>query len=333
VAAAAAGSDGPGVAHPRLGGYGVEDLTFVAAFDVDERKVGQDLAAAISSEPNCTTRYAEVPVTGTLVSCGPLADGVSALTSPLIRVAKTAHTVTFDDVGSVLKAAAPDVLICYLPVGAKAATIGYAEAALAAGVAFVNCNPEPIASDAEWQQRFAASGIPVLGDDIKSQLGATTLHRTLIDMCRSRGAVIDQTYQLNVGGNTDFLNMLDPSRSASKRASKVAALQACLSDVTLVAAGPSDYVPHLSDRKVAYIKLEGRSMLGMPFVIEAKLEVEDSPNSAGVAVDALRAAKIAADRGIGGPVDGACALLFKTPPVSCADAEAAAQFSMFVDNA
>jgi myo-inositol-1-phosphate synthase len=333
VTAARAGIDGPGVAHPQLGGYGVADIEFVAAFDVDERKVGQDLSAAIGSAPNCTTSYVDVPFLGVDVSCGPLLDGTGSLTSSLVHVAEESSRATFADVSSALAQAEADVLINYLPVGSAKATAGYAGAALAAGVAFVNCNPEAIATDPSWQRQFAEAGVPLLGDDIKSQLGATTLHRTLIELCNSRGAVIDKTYQLNVGGNTDFLNMLDPGRAATKRASKMAALQARLDDGTDVGAGPSDYVPHLRDRKVAYIKLEGRSMLGMSFAIEAKLEVEDSPNSAGVAVDALRVAKIAVDRRIGGPVNSACAPLFKIPPVQYADAEAAEEFSRFAGNA
>ncbi len=331
VTAARLSPGGPGVAHPRIGRYGVEDIEFVAAFDVDGRKVGADLADAIGASPNCTTSYLQVPPTGVKVDCGPVADGVGPLTASLVQVAAAARTALFDDVSRVLLAARADVLICYLPVGSAKATAGYAGAAVTVGAAFVNCNPEVIATDPEWQERFARSGVPLLGDDIKSQLGATTLHRMLIDLCSSRGAVIDRTYQLNVGGNTDFLNMRDPERAASKRASKMSALRSRLSEDAEFGAGPSDYVPHLADRKVAHISLEGRSLLGMPFSIEAKLSVEDSPNSAGIAVDALRAAKVAADRGIGGPVHDVCGYLFKTPPRPESDAVADELMTRFAD--
>jgi len=321
-AAAGTAAGSIGVPRPLFGGYAVGDITFAAAFDVDDRKVGRDLAEAIVSPPNCTSSYVQVPATGVRVRCGPLADGIGPLTRDLVQVAGDAARVSFADVTAALTAAAADVLIAYLPVGSARATAGYAGAALDAGVAFVNCNPERVATDPAWQRKFADAGVPLLGDDIKSQLGATTLHRMLIDLCTSRGAVIDRTYQLNVGGNTDFLNMRDPGRAAAKRASKMSALEARLDADTEFGAGPSDYIKHLSDRKVAYINLEGRSLLGMPFSIEAKLEVEDSPNSAGVAIDAIRAAKTAADRGIGGPVHDACAYLFKIPATPSSDREA-----------
>jgi myo-inositol-1-phosphate synthase len=329
VTAARLAPGGPGVAHPRVGGYEIADIEFVAAFDVDERKAGHDLADAIVAQPNCTTSYLPVPPTGVLVGVGPVEDGVGPLTASLVRVADAARTACFDDVSQTLLAARADVLICYLPVGSAKATAGYAGAALTAGTAFVNCNPELVATDPEWQERFAERGVPLLGDDIKSQLGATTLHRMLIDLCASRGAVIDRTYQLNVGGNTDFLNMRDPERAASKRASKMSALRSRLGEDAEFGAGPSDYVPHLADRKVAHISLEGRSLLGMPFSIEAKLTVEDSPNSAGIAVDAVRAAKVAADRGIKGPVHDVCGYLFKTPPQPTSDAVADELMSRF----
>jgi len=310
------------VTHVQIGPYGIGDVEFVAAFDIDERKIGLDLSDAIHSDPNCTSRYIDVPNLGVPVSCGPLADGLGQFTETVVELAEEAHTTTFTTVSEILQAAQADVLICYMPVGAITATSGYAEAAVEAGVAFVNCNPEAIATDPNWQRRFYERGIPVLGDDIKSQLGATTLHRTLIDLCTSRGAVIDRTYQLNVGGNTDFLNMLDPQRASSKRASKMSALKSRLNSNTQFGAGPSDYVSYLADHKVAYITVEGRSLLGMPFSIEAKLTVEDSPNSAGVAVDALRAAKLAKDRGIAGPVVEVCPFLFKRPPIPRPDSEA-----------
>jgi myo-inositol-1-phosphate synthase len=329
VQAACDDSGGIGIPRPLFGGYGVADFTFVAAFDVDDRKVGLDLSKAILSPPNCTSTYVEVPLADVTVECGPLADGIGPLTRDLVPIAGAAASVRFDDVAQTLRATAADVLISYLPVGSAEATAGYAGAALDAGVAFVNCNPERIATDPSWQRKFADAGVPLLGDDVKSQLGATTLHRMLIDLCTSRGALIDRTYQLNVGGNTDFLNMRDPGRAAAKRASKMSALEARLGADTQFGAGPSDYIPHLADRKIAYINLEGRSLLGMPFSIEAKLEVEDSPNSAGIAIDAIRAAKTARDRGIGGPVHDACAYLFKIPPTPHADPEAEALITRF----
>jgi myo-inositol-1-phosphate synthase len=322
VQAVSGGAGSIGVPRPLFGGYEVSDITFVAAFDVDARKVGLDLSKAIVSPPNCTSTYVEVPVTGVSVECGPLSDGIGPLTRDLIPVADAAAGRTFQDVAATLRAVEADVLICYLPVGSAEATAGYASAALDAEVAFVNCNPEKVATDPGWQRKFTEAGVPLLGDDIKSQLGATTLHRMLIDLCTSRGAVIDRTYQLNVGGNTDFLNMRDPGRASAKRASKMSALEARLDGDTQFGAGPSDYIGLLADRKVAYITLEGRSILGMPFSIEAKLEVEDSPNSAGIAIDAIRAAKAAAERGIGGPVNDACAYLFKIPPVPASDQDA-----------
>jgi myo-inositol-1-phosphate synthase len=320
---------GIGIAHPLIGAYRVADIEFVAAYDVDERKIGRDLSAAIRSAPNCTTNYIDVPVLGVRVECGPLVDGVGPQTSDVVQVADEALTTGVEEVTESLRATGADVLICYLPVGSAKATLGYAEAALAAGVAFVNCNPELVAADPEWQARFSERGLPLLGDDIKSQLGATTLHRMLIDLCSSRGAAVDRTYQLNVGGNTDFLNMRDPGRAASKRTSKMSALRSELPEGAEFGAGPSDYVPHLADRKVAYITLEGRSLLGMPFIIEAKLSVEDSPNSAGVAIDAVRAAKVALDRGLSGPVNDVCGYLFKTPPIRYPDAAAAALIERF----
>lgn len=322
-----------GVTHPLVGPYAVGDIQVVAAFDVDERKVGTDLADAIGRPPNCTTQYAAVPPTGVRVRSGPLADGVGRQTAELVRTGPASRSATFDEVRAALVDAGVEVVICYLPVGATEATAGYAGAALAAGAAFVNCNPESVATDPQWQRRFRERGVPLLGDDIKSQLGATTLHRMLIDLCASRGAVVERTYQLNVGGNTDFLNMRDPARASSKRASKTGALSSRLSAEAEYGAGPSDYIHFLADRKVAHISIEGRSMLGMPFSIEAKLSVEDSPNSAGVAVDAVRAAKVAADRGIAGPVTAVCPFLFKAPPETCGDDEAIGRMRVFAADA
>ena len=329
VTAAREMSTSIGIMHDQIGPYSARDIQIVAAFDIDGRKVGSDLAVAIHAEPNCTTRYYDVPTTGVTVRCGPLADGIGTLTAPLIKVVPEANSITVPAVAEALGEAEVDVLVCYLPVGAAKATASYAAAALQAEVAFVNCNPELIASDPAWQQLFTERGVPLLGDDMKSQLGATTLHRMLIDMCSSRGAIVDRTYQLNVGGNTDFLNMRDPQRAASKKTSKMSAIGARLSDAAEFGAGPSDYVPYLDDHKVAYISLEGRSLLGMPFTIEAKLAVEDSPNSAAITIDAVRAAKVARDRGLAGPINDACAFLFKTPPEPCSDTEAARRIDQF----
>ena len=324
-------SDGVGVVHPVLGGYRIDDIEIVAAFDVDRRKVGLPLAEALFTAPNCTTRYtdvtARIPVT-----CGTLADGVGSTLRDVVDISPEAETVSVDDVACVLKLANVSVVVNFLPVGSYQATRDYAEAALRAGAAFVNCIPETIARDADWQERFAAARLPLLGDDIKSQLGATAVHRALLDLCRAKAARVVRTYQLNVGGNTDFQNMTDPARSASKRTSKIASLAAITDPGVPVDAGPSGYVSSIGDNKVAYIHIDGELLLGMPFSMDLRLQVEDSPNAAGVALDAIRAARVALDRGRAGTVPEACGLLFKAPPRQSGDREAADEFAAFAES-
>lgn len=309
-----------GVTRPMLGGYEIGDIDFVAAFDVDLRKTGLDLSQAIFAEPNCTSRYLDVETIGVVVLPGVLEDGVAGPLIDLIQVDPAVHQMEVSAIAREIRNARTDVVVCYLPVGADRATAAYAEATLQAGAAFINCNPCEIARSETWQERFAAAGLPLLGDDIKSQMGSTMLHRRLIELWQERSGVLDRSYQMNFGGNSDFLNMLDPQRSATKKASKLRSLRAVTDGPADLSAGPAGFVSHLGDRKVAYLRLEGRMFLGMPCSLEVRLEVEDSPNSAGVVVDAIRAAATAADRGIVGPVDAVCAYLFKSPPTDYPDA-------------
>jgi myo-inositol-1-phosphate synthase len=308
----------PGLMHVDLGGYHVGDLEFVAAFDVDAKKVGFDLADAISASENNTIRFADVPPTGVLVQRGPTLDGLGRYYRETITEADGEPV----DVVAALREARADVLVCYLPVGSEEAATFYAEVALAAGVGFVNALPVFIASDPEWAERFRAAGVPIVGDDIKSQVGATITHRVLARLFEERGVVLDRTYQLNIGGNMDFKNMLERDRLESKKTSKTRAVTSNVSheiparDVHI---GPSDHVQWLDDRKWAYVRLEGRAFGDVPLNLEYKLEVWDSPNSAGVVIDAVRVAKLALDRGLGGPVEAASAYFMKSPPVQHPD--------------
>jgi myo-inositol-1-phosphate synthase len=330
VTAARAGALGDaGVAHPSVGGYGLSDLSFVAAFDVDKRKIGHDLSVAIRAAPNCTTEYVMPEPGGVLVSAGPLEDGVPAHLTTIVDIAGEVRGITVADVTDVLRTSGAEVVVNYLPTGSWAATNAYAQAALDAGAAFVNCNPERIATDPQWQERYAAAGVPLLGDDIRSQLGATRVHRALLDLCRSVGAITDKTYQLNFGGNTDFLNMFEPARASSKRRSKEGAIASLIPADAQYGAGPAGYIQYLADEKVAYIRIEGRLLLGMPFTIETRLQVEDSPNSAGVVLDAVRVAKTALDRSESGAITEPSSYLFKAPPVLCEDGIALARFEAY----
>src|ERR687886_320493 len=289
----------PGLMHVDLGGYHVRDVQFVAAFDVDDRKVGHDLAHAIFAEPNNTVRFADVPPIGVRVSRGRTLDGVGQYLSEVIQPSAEPEV----DVAAVLRQTHADVLVNYLPVGSEQATPWYMEPALAAGCAVVNCIPVFIAREASWRRRFEEQGLPIIGDDIKSQVGATIVHRILARLFRDRGVRLERTSQLNVGGNTDFLNMLERSRLESKKISKTSSVTSQL-DQALPAedvhVGPSDYVPWLTDRKWAHIRLEGRTFGDVPLNLELKLEVWDSPNSAGVVIDAIRCAKLGLDRGLSG---------------------------------
>jgi len=311
----------PGLMHVSLGGYHVGDVEFVAAFDVDAAKVGLDLSKAVFASNNNTIRFAEIPALGVTVERGPTLDGLGKY----YRKAIDESLAPPVDIAEVLRRSGAEVLVAYLPVGSEHAQKQYATAALEAGVAFVNAIPVFIASDPEWADRFTAASLPVIGDDIKSQVGATIVHRILTRLMEDRGMILDRTYQLNVGGNMDFQNMLERERIESKKISKTQAVTSQI-DRALpedsVHIGPSDYVPWLADRKWAYIRMEGRNFGDAPLNIELKLEVWDSPNSAGVIIDALRCAKIGLDRGIGGPLIGPSAYFMKSPPVQFHDDDA-----------
>lgn len=319
----------PGLMHNRLGGFAVGDLEFVAAFDVDELKVGVELSKAMWASQNDTLRFAEVAPTEVTVQRGPTLDGLGEYYRQII-VESTAPVV---DVVQVLRETKTDVLVCYLPVGSDSAVKFYAQAAIDAGVAFVNALPVFVASDPEWARKFEVASLPIIGDDVKSQLGATITHRVLARLFEQRGLVLDRTYQLNVGGNMDFKNMLERSRLESKKISKTRAVTSNLSaqmDPTNVHVGPSDHVPWLIDRKFAFVRLEGHGFGNAPTSLEYKLEVWDSPNSAGVVIDAIRIAKLALDAGIGGPLTAASAYLMKSPPVQHPEDEARALLEKFV---
>lgn len=311
----------PGLMNVVLGGYHVGDVEFVAAFDVDAAKVGLDLGKAISAGPNNTIHFAEVPELGVLVQRGPTFDGIGKYYKEAIEESPATPV----DVAQALRDTKADVLVSYLPVGSEEAQRYYAQACLDAGVGFVNAIPVFIASDPEWAQKFTDAGVPIVGDDIKSQLGATIAHRILARLFEDRGLAIDRTYQLNFGGNMDFKNMLERERLESKKISKTQSVTSQIDqgiNSESVHIGPSDHVPWLDDRKWAYIRLEGRNFGDVPLNVELKLEVWDSPNSAGVIIDAVRCAKVALDRGIGGPLLGPSAYFMKSPPVQYTDDQA-----------
>ena len=321
----------PGIMHPVLGEYGVGDINFVAAFDIDSSKVGQDLSEAIFAKPNNTVKFQDVAHTGVTVQRGMTHDGVGRYMSDIIQKA----TGPTDDIVGILKEREVDVVINYLPVGSEQATKWYVEQVLAAGCGFINCVPVFIASGEGnyWQRRFREAGAPIIGDDIKSQVGATIVHRVLTRLFMDRGVRLDNTYQLNFGGNSDFFNMLERERLYSKKISKTGSVTSQV-DYDLpsdnIHIGPSDYVPWLSDRKWAYIRLEGTSFGDVPLNVELKLEVHDSPNSAGVVIDAIRCAKIAKDRGMGGPILAPSSYFMKSPPVQYTDDEARQKLEEFI---
>jgi myo-inositol-1-phosphate synthase len=327
------GADGnepiPGLMHAELGGYHISDIEIASAFDVSSAKVGRDVAEAINAGTNNTVRFANVEVAGVRVERGPTFDGIGKYLRDEIE--ESDEPVA--DVVDILRQSKTDVLVCYLPVGSEQAAQWYARQALEAGVAFVNCIPVFLASKPEWAQRFAAKGLPIIGDDIKSQVGATIVHRMLANLFRDRGVKLDRTYQLNFGGNTDFLNMLERERLESKKISKTQAVTSQL-QIPLAASdvhvGPSDHVPWLTDRKWAYIRLEGTTFGGVPLNAELKLEVWDSPNSAGVVIDAVRCAKLAMDRGIGGALVDPSSYFMKSPPQQFSDNEARQRTERFI---
>ncbi|NLU76117.1 inositol-3-phosphate synthase [Streptomyces sp. HNM0575] len=325
------GSKVPGLMHVQFGEYHVRDVEFVAAFDVDGKKVGLDLADAIGASENNTVSICDVPPSGVTVQRGHTLDGLGRYYRETIEESDAAPV----DVVRALRDAEADVLVCYLPVGSQEAVEFYAQCAVDAGVAFVNALPVFIAGTKEWAEKFTEAGVPIVGDDIKSQVGATITHRVLARLFEDRGVILDRTMQLNVGGNMDFKNMLERDRLESKKISKTQAVTSQIRDRELgadnVHIGPSDYVAWLDDRKWAYVRLEGRAFGDVPLNLEYKLEVWDSPNSAGVIIDALRAAKIAKDRGIGGPILSASSYFMKSPPVQYYDDEARELVQAFID--
>jgi myo-inositol-1-phosphate synthase len=319
----------PGLMHPRLGGYHVGDIEFSAAFDIDERKVGLDLADAIGVEPNNTVRFADVPRLGVPVHRGMTHDGLGVYLSRAIR--KAAGSTA--DIAGILRDTGTHVVVNFLPVGSEMATKWYVEQVLDGGCAFVNCIPVFIAREPYWRRRFEERGLPLVGDDVKSQVGATIVHRVLTRLFMERGVRLERTSQLNFGGNTDFFNMLERERLASKKVSKTDAVRSQLAHELgddAVHIGPSDYVPWLQDRKWAHIRLEGRGFGDQPITVELKLEVWDSPNSAGVVIDAIRNCKIALDRGLKGALRAASAYLMKSPPEQWADDVAHERLERFI---
>ncbi len=321
--------------HPKVGGYTPSDIKLVAAFDIDVRKAGKSLETALAAAPNCTTRFVKnLPKYGVSVQMGPVLDGVASHmsqypTDQTFVVAKKKPV----NVAKVLKQSGAEIMLNYLPVGSQQATEAYAEACLEAGVSLINCIPVFIVSSPKWAARFEKKGIPVVGDDVKGQVGATILHRTLARLFMERGAAIDRTYQLNVGGNTDFLNMLNRTRLKMKKISKTEAVQTVLKermDNADIHIGPSDYVPWQHDRKVCFLRIEGRGFGDCPIEIEARLSVEDSPNSAGVTIDAIRCLRLARDRRIGGPLYSVSAWTMKHPPKPMPDERARNLIEAFI---
>lgn len=321
----------PGLMNVDLGGYHISDVQIASAFDVNANKVGRDVSEAIWAEPNNTHRFSNVAETGVIVQRGPVMDGIGRYLEEDIPVADAPEC----DVAEVLAMSRTDVLVSYLPVGSQRASESYAARAIEAGCGYVNCIPVFIASNPDWRRRFEEAGLPIIGDDIKSQVGATIVHRVLANLFRDRGVRLDRTYQLNVGGNTDFKNMLERERLTSKKISKTQAVTSQF-DVPIGAdnihVGPSDHVPWLTDRKLAFIRLEGTTFGGVPLTAEVKLEVWDSPNSAGVVIDAVRCAKLAMDRGQAGALTGPSSYFMKSPPEQFTDDEARHRTRAFIED-
>jgi len=319
----------PGLMHVNLGGYHISDINIVAAIDIDKNKVGKDLAEAIYTRPNNTFRFCDVPASGVKVQRGMTHDGLGKYLSQIIEKAPGPTA----DIVRILKETKTDVVINYLPVGSEEATKWYIEQVLTAGCGFINCIPVFIAREQYWQQRFTEKGLPIIGDDIKSQVGATITHRVLTRLFRDRGVRLEKTYQLNIGGNTDFLNMLERERLESKKISKTTAVTSQLDyqlDPDDIHIGPSDYVPWLKDRKFCFIKMEGKTFGDVPLNLELKMEVWDSPNSAGVVIDAIRCCKLALDRKIKGALTAPSAYFMKSPPVQYTDDEARQMVEEFI---
>ena len=325
-----------GVMRPSIGGYGCADVAFVAAFDIDRRKIGRPLEEAIFAKPNCTRIFqSALPVSNVIVQAGPVIDGVAAhMTEYPDDVAFRSTDLEPTNIAEALRASGAEVLLCYLPVGAEQAVKHYAQACLDAGVAMINCVPVFLASDPEWAQKFRGAGLPIIGDDIKSQVGATIVHRALVRLFADRGVGLDRTYQLNTGGNTDFLNMLERTRVTSKKISKTEAVQSQLDaqiEARNIHIGPSDYVPWQLDNKICFIRMEGRGFGDAPIELELRLSVQDSSNSAGVVIDAIRCVKLALERGEAGPLVAPSAYYMKSPPRQFRDSVARAACDAFID--
>ena len=318
----------PGLMHVDFGGYHVRDIQFVAAFDVSKTKIGKDLSEAIFVEPNCCSKFVDMPFLGVKVAPGPILDGVSEHMKEPFNVYDSGE-IQLSEVVERLKDA--EILINYLPVGSQKATQFYAQAALDAGCGFINCIPEFIASKPDWCRKFEKKKLPIAGDDIKSQLGATILHRNLVRLCVDRGVIVDETYQLNLGGDTDFLNMTVEDRLKTKRVSKTEAVKSLVPYDVPTRIGPSDYVPFLGNKKVCYVWLKGRKFGDRPLTVSVKLEVEDSPNSAGVVIDVVRAVKLALDRKIAGPLVSMSSYAFKHPPIQVPDTIAKQWVEAYID--
>ncbi|UCE20502.1 MAG: inositol-3-phosphate synthase [Gemmatimonadota bacterium] len=322
----------PGLMHTNLGGYHIRDVEFAAAFDIDKNKVGKDLSQAIFTSPNNTTKFSSVPHLGVPVHRGMTHDGLGQYLSQIIEKAPGPT----DDIVGILKETKTDVVISYLPVGSEEATKWYVEQILDAGCAFINCVPVFIARERYWQNRFEEKGLPVIGDDIKSQVGATILHRTLVNLFLDRGMIVERTYQLNTGGNTDFLNMLERSRLTSKKISKTNAVTSQIEkrglsiDPDNVHVGPSDYVPWQKDNKLCFLRIEGRHFGDVPMNLECRLSVEDSPNSAGVVIDAIRCCKLALDNKLAGAIKGPSSYFMKSPPIQYTDTEARDKVEQYI---
>jgi myo-inositol-1-phosphate synthase len=325
-----------GVMRHSIGGYSCSDVEFVAAFDIDRRKVGRPLEEAIFAKPNCTRIFqSSLPVSNVIVQAGPELDGVAAhMADYPDDVAFRSADLEPTDVAAALRALGAEILVCYLPVGSEQAVKHYAQACLDARVAMINCVPVFLASDRGWAQKFLDAGIPIVGDDVKSQVGATIVHRALARLFADRGVGLDRTYQLNTGGNTDFLNMLERGRLKSKKISKTESVQSQLDErlnARDIHVGPSDYVPWQQDNKVCFIRMEGRGFGNAPIELEMRLSVEDSPNSAGVVIDAIRCVKLALERGQGGPLEGPSAYYMKSPPQQFRDSVAREACNAFID--
>lgn len=321
----------PGLMHPIIGRYRISDIKPVAAFDIDRRKVGKDLSKAIFEQPNCTKKFCDVPILNVEVMKGPVLDGVAGHMTPYFQVDPNQKELSKEEIVSILKERKTDIIISYLPVGSQKATEFWADIALESRCAFINAIPVFIASNPEWAKKFKSTGLPIIGDDVKSQVGSTIVNRALVQMIQDRGGKIDSTWQTNFGGNTDFRNMTDTTRLTSKKISKTESVKSLISDKdTYVYAGPNGVIDCLNDQKISYIRTDFKIFGNISCSIDIKLNVEDSPNSAGIVVDAIRYAKLALDKGIGGPLIGPSAWMFKHPPVQMRDEDARKQLEEFI---